>query len=149
MKYTKRPRPNRQPPWNAYDIMVRMTPEEVASLLWVPKVIHAHRYGMVVTVDAESDRWLTTGHGYTWLWLMWGIDSQNMELAPCKVHLNGIDDSNYGAWLTARTHQEYVDTWHRLLAFLDECGAREYGVNGEYLLDYCDEHLGAYERDYN
>ena len=153
MKYKKRRRPNDPPPFNPYDIM-HMTGEEAASSLWVPQVRYVYKnqvvnYHIAVTVDEESERWLTTGNRHSWLSLAWLINVHNLAHAECKVHLKGIDDSNYGAWLTARTHQEYVDTWHKLLAFLDECGAKEYGVNGEYLLDYCDEQLGAYERDYN
>lgn len=139
---------------------MRMTAEEAAPLLWVPKVRHIYpgtvdlscNYHIAVTIDEESEPWLTTRNRCTWLSLAWLPRYHPYPLhlpAVCKVHLMGIDDSNYGAWLTARTHQEYVDTWHKLLGFLDDCGAREYGVNGEYLLDYCDEHLGAYERDYN
>lgn len=163
MKHTKR---HRLSPFNPYDIM-GMTSEKAVRLLWVPKVLrtvpwpphHISEYAIAVTVDDESEQWLTTGNKCTWLELFWSPRKKHATTAPCKVHLNGIDDSNYGAWLTARTHQEYVDTWHKLLAFLDECGAKEFGVNnpkgsrpsvnGEYLLDYCDEHLGAYERDYN
>lgn len=156
MRYTKRPRPDRPPPFNPYDIM-RMTPEEAAPLLWVPKVINTYRwapelvvmYAIAITLDEESERWLTTGNRCTWLKVSWCPREKHAVSAVCKIHLKGIDDSNYGAWLTARPHQEYVDTWEKLLAFLDDCGAREFGLNGEYLLDYCDEHLGAYERDYN
>lgn len=154
MRYTKRPRPHRPPPFNPYDIM-RMTAEEAAPLLWVPRVTRTlpsapdqvSGYAVAVLLDEESEQWLTTGNRFTWLELFWY--ERHAPKAECKVLLMGIDDSNYGAWLTARTQQEYVDTWHKLLGFLDECGAREFGVNGEHLLDYCDEQLGAYERDYN
>jgi hypothetical protein len=47
------------------------------------------------------------------------------------------------------SHQEFTDTWPVILAFLDECGAKEFGLNGEYLMDWCDEHLDVWERDYN
>lgn len=154
MRQRKRPRPNDPPPpWNPYDIM-RMTAEEAIPLLWVPKVTRTlpsapdqvSGYGVAVLLDEESGQWLTTRH--TWLELFWYYE-RHAPNAECKVLLRGIDDSNYGAWLTARPHQEYVDTWHKLLAFLDDCGAREFGVNGEYLLDYCMERLGGYEKDYN
>lgn len=153
MKNTKR---HRVSPFNPYDIM-SVGSEEAARLLWAPRVLrtlpwpphHVSNYAIAVTLDAESESWLTTGNGYTWLELFWSPRKKYAATAPCKVHLLGIDDSNYGVWLTARTHQEYVDTWKKLLAFLDDCGAREFGVNGEYLLDYCMEHLGGYEKDYN
>lgn len=157
MKYTKRPRPNRPPPFNPYDIM-RMTAEEASPLLWVPKVIatipgrpqQPFKYGVPVKLDDPSREFV--GAEYTWLVLTWFLHKQGnywMYTATCKVQIVGTDDTNYGSLLTGRDHDDLVCTWHKLLGFLDDCGAPEYGLNGEYLLDYCDEQLDAYERDYN
>lgn len=167
MKYKKRPRPNDPPPpWNPYLIM-KMSDEEADPLLWIPQVVvyfsepvlkhfpapateRVCQYGVPVRVDDESQRWLTCK--YTWLTFNWvprGIEGIRQDSGPSKIHLYGIDDFNYGIWLNPISHQAYLDTWPVILAFLDECGAREFGLNGEYLMDWCDEYLDVWERDYN
>jgi hypothetical protein len=139
-----------------------MTPEEAAPLLWVPQTINhypwaptqAGKYAIAVEVDEISSipigpRPYATSRWCTWLELFWCPRERYATTAQCKVLLLGIDDTHYGAWLTERTHKEFVDTWALLLQFLDDCGARDYGLNGTYLIEYCEALLGAYERDYN
>ena len=166
MKYKKRPRPHdRPPPWNPY-LIQRMDAEGAAPLLWTPQVLNTvpekymdtpgyvrpiqpYKSAMAVELDEEGHDRLNTK--YTWLILTWLIqyNTPYLPTADCKVTVMGIDDYNYGAWLTVRDGQAFIDTWASLLSFIDQSGAIELGLNGEYLLEYCDEYLGAYERDYN
>jgi len=171
MKRKKRPRPyDGPPPWNPY-LIQKMTPEEAAPLLWVPQILETvpytptqpYQYGIPVVVDEETEERLDTK--YTWLTLSWLIGYKKdiglmtwssdhskwipSSTAELKINLFGTDDSNYGAWLTPRGGTAFIDTWDKLQIFLEECGARELGINGEYLLGYCDASLGAFQRDYN
>lgn len=169
MKYKKRPRPHdKPPPWNPY-LIQRMGAEEATPLLWTPQVlktipasekypysegyvkpIQPYEYAIAVEVDGESSNIL--GTKYTWLILTWLIIYSHgtpYKRAECKITLMGNDDYNYGAWLAERGGQSFIDTWALCLSFIDQSGAAQFGLNGEYLLEYCDEYLGAYERDYN
>lgn len=161
MRKTKRPRPNSGPPeWNPY-LIQQMTEEEATPLLWIPQVLgtlpanptQPYLYGIPVVVDGDTRYRLDTT--YTWISLTWLVkwDREKgkqavLPTAECKVHLSGTDDSNYGAWMTECDATELMSRWGKLLQYLEEFGAKQFGVNGEELLDYCDT-IGAYERDYN
>src|SRR4028119_1365844 len=128
MRYKKRPRPtDPPPPWRPYSIM-GMSDEEAAPLLWVPQTVvyfptapeKVCRYGIPVMVDEESQRRLTCK--YTWLtfgWVPRGLEGIRQDSANSKIHLHGIDASNYGIWLNPMSHQAYLDTGPVILAFLD------------------------------
>ncbi|WOL31440.1 hypothetical protein [Microcoleus phage My-WqHQDG] len=116
-------------------------------MLWIPQAINHYPWAphlagkYAVEVDEPTSiligpRLYTTSRSYTWLELFWCPRERHAVTAKCKVLLLGIIYTQYGAWLTSRTHEEFVDTWALLLAFLDDCGAREYGLNGTYLIEY-------------
>ena len=147
---------NTKKDWNPYDVY-KSSIEDTSKLLWMTYILSPYKseVGMLVKVDDSTASFLS-GYYYNWLTLMYLVPihknkAQREEPGVYKLQLHGIDDTNMSAWIDKAPLSEIIKMWDKIEQFIldPELGQLEDGVNGELLLEYCQQVFPVEYLDYN